>query len=454
MSQPYSFQKYPDKWSLSAVEIWSSDRVPYVANVHFEQNRVVRIEPSEKKARFSLIPAGVDIQVHLRVPGQGHKETAETGMLASLMGGLAAVVSMPNTKPVIDTPAVLKMAQDEMRPWEEKFGVRALFTAALSMGQKGEVLCDYKALTAAGAVAFTDDGVGLASDRMMLQALQLLAEVDKPLFQHAETPGHGGVLAAGPVQKKLGVQSYSPEPELSMVRRDLKTLAQVPDARYHLLHVSCAESIKMISAARAAGLKATVEVSPHHLWWSTDDIDAKNSSFKMNPPIRTPEDRAALQEGLEKGLIDWVATDHAPHEADAKTLDFAKASFGTLGVETSLSVLLALHERKKLSTQRLVETFSTRPARYLGLKASDGWGTIEVGAPLRAVIIDKTSPWKIWSAADHHSRSKNSCFIGTRLPDRPIAHFTESGIFDLTTRGESHGSSLGAVANGLHQKSR
>jgi dihydroorotase len=428
---PYSFSPYKAQWALRGVEVWSSAEAPTLLNVYLENGRVVATEPATEGGRFALIPAGVDMQVHLRVPGQPHKETAETGLLASLMGGLAAVVTMPNTRPVLDTVEALKAAQAETQPWERKFGVRVLFTAALSLGQKGQSLVDYQALADAGVVAFTDDGVGLASDDLMLESLSQLAAVDRPLFQHAETPGHGGVLAPGPVQAKLGVKGYGPEPELSMVKRDLQLLAKVPGAKYHLLHVSSAQSIGLISAAKKSGLQATVEVSPHHLWWSTQDLDAHNPSFKMNPPIRTPEDRQALQVALEQGEIDWVATDHAPHEPEAKTENFDKASFGTVGVETALPVLLALNAQKKLSPRRLVEVFASRPAQYLGLDSRQGWGAIEVGAPLRAVLVDKTAPWVLWKESDFHSLSKNSCFIGTRLPQRPAAHFTESGVFQF-----------------------
>jgi dihydroorotase len=424
---------YPDQWTLTEVELWSATDKPEFVNIRFEKNRPVAIEPCKNpgKSTLCLIPAGIDIQVHLRVPGQAHKETAEAGLTASLVGGLAAVVTMPNTKPVIDSVESLKLGMEQVAPWEKLLGVRTLFTAALSMGQKGEALCDYRSLADAGVVAFTDDGVGLASDEWMLEALRRLAQVQRPLFQHAETPGHGGVLAPGPAQARLGVKPYSSEPEVSMVRRDLRLLEKVPTAQYHLLHVSCAESVQLIADAKKKGLRATVEVSPHHLWWSTEDIDDKNSSFKMNPPIRTPEDREALQRALQDGCIDWVATDHAPHEASAKTLDFTKAAFGTTGVETSLPVLLALYAQNKLSASRLVETFSTRPAEYLGLSRGDGWGAIEKGAPLRAVIVEKSSPWKIWQADDFHSLSKNSCFIHTRLPEPPVVHFTETGIFAL-----------------------
>jgi dihydroorotase len=259
------------------------------------------------------------------------------------------------------------------------------------MGQKGEALCDYRSLADAGVVAFTDDGVGLASDEWMLEALRRLAQVQRPLFQHAETPGHGGVLAPGPAQARLGVKPYSSEPEVSMVRRDLRLSGKVPTAQiiYCMCRAQSRCSSLPVPRRRACGQR--VEVSPHHLWWSTEDIDDKNSSFKMNPPIRTPEDREAAACSSD-GSIDWVATDHAPHEASAKTLDFTKAAFGTTGVETSLPVLLALYAQNKLSASRLVQTFSTRPAEYLGLSRGDGWGAIEKGAPLRAVIVDKSSP--------------------------------------------------------------
>lgn len=416
---------------LRSVSIWNPDSVVECCDIEVEKGIVRSISPMAQGAssKWVCIPSGVDMQVHLRYPGQSLKETPETGLAAALFGGVGAVVTMPNTVPVIDTPKILLECKEALRPLCQRMGIDVYFTAAATRGQSGTEAVDFAGLADAGAVAFTDDGRGVASDQVMAKVFATLESLGLPFFQHSEVPGHGGILAASAAQRILGVKPYPKEPEFRMLERDLRLLQKYRRSRYHLLHASCSESVDLVRIAKANGLSVTMEVSPHHLWFASDEISPKDSSFKMNPPIRDKADRAALRNGMREGVVDWVATDHAPHEAAAKTLDFEKAAFGTLGLETSLPVLLALWTRGELQRQRLVQVFSTAPADYL--KLGPGWGRIAVGAPFRSAIVDIQAKWIRWTAEDHHSLSKNSCFVGTELPHAPMAHATNAGFFQL-----------------------
>lgn len=374
------------------------------------------------------IPAGVDVQVHLRTPGQNEKETPETGIQAALHGGYGAVLSMPNTKPTMDNPEVLRRAQDEVATASKKYGITALFCSSVSKGLEGKELADLHAMARAGVVAFTDDGKGIEPDDFMKAAYRASAETGVPVLQHAEWSGHGGVLADCAVSRKLGLKAYDRKQEWSFVERDLKLLKDFPGARYHVLHVTTRETVELVRRAKESGLKVTAEASPHHLYFCADDIDPTNTSFKMNPPLHQAEDREAIRKALNEGVLDFVATDHAPHEASAKGTDFAKSAFGTVGMESSLRVLLTGMYDGWLKPERLWDVFSTAPARFLGLEAE--YGRIEEGKPFRAAFFDPTifEPFKV---EDIRSLSKNSCFIGTKLRGRVVGHFTKSGFFTL-----------------------
>ena len=426
---------YPNSLTLRHVDLWTHEGVLENQKIVIERGitQSVVTDTESSQPRAAIIPLGVDSQVHLRVPGQTQKEDVKTGLSAALYGGYGAFLTMPNTNPVIDCVEVVEQANRLIEEQSRALGVEVKISAAITLGQKGKELVDFKALTDAGVVAFTDDGIGVASDNLMEEAFRAAAEVNLPLLQHAETPGHGGVLAPGPVQKSLGLQPYADAPEVDMVRRDIEALRKHPKGRYHVLHVSSRHTLDWVKRAKDEGLNVTAEVSPHHLYFSTEDIDAENSAFKMNPPIRSPEDREALQAALSSGLIDWVATDHAPHEASAKPLNFDKAAFGTLGLETALGTLLALQQRGKLSASRLVEVFSRAPAKFLGF--DDSWGQIKEGKPFRAVALDLSWPDREVKAERLHSLSRNSCFLGTKLPGLEVAHFNGAGMHLLL---ESH----------------
>lgn len=402
--QPWGAQKFQDVWVKEGI----IHRMGPTGSFSATGSQVVDLEIN----KLCLVPQGVDAQVHLRVPGQPEKETPESSLRAAFFGGFASVLTMPNTNPVLDAVPALQLAKSMLEPWERFLGVRVLYSAALSLGQHGRTLVDFRALKSAGAVAFTDDGRGLADDHLMDQAFALLAEVDAPLLQHAEVPGHGGVLAPSKVQELLGVKAYPSQIETKMVERDLEFLKRHPRARYHLLHVSTPESVALIQDARRAGLRVSCEVTPHHLLFSSEDIDPKNPSFKMNPPLRDATSREGLRQALKMGAIDFVATDHAPHEP-ARKMDFQASAFGTTGLEASLRVLLQLRNQGYLDVARLVQVFATGPADAYHF---GHLGRFREGLELKAVLLDPGASPSVVSDRDLAGQCKNSCFAGALLP--------------------------------------
>lgn len=420
------------------IEVWTEHGVRKNCDVSVRAGRLQEIRPAvtriARQERVAMMPAAVDTQVHMRTPGQWEKETPETALHAALKGGVGALLTMPNTKPVLDTVAAINLAKSQIAGAEARFGVQVLYSVAGTDGQLGRKVTPLEELVKAGAVAVTDDGKGISDDGVQLEIFMRLQPLGIPFLQHAETLGAEGPLADGPVPRKQGLKPYSAKHETDMVARDLRLLEKAPKARYHLLHTSSGESVPLIAKAKAAGLHVTAEVSPHHLYYSSDDIDEGNTSFKMNPPIRSSKDREALVDALASGVIDWVATDHAPHEISTKTKPFSEASFGTLGLETMVPVVLDLVHKGRLTPARAVEVLSTKPAEFLGI--SDHYGHLRAGAPLKAILFNPDSGWTV-RASEHVSLSKNTCFDGARLTGKVIGHVTASGIWTNEDVGET-----------------
>lgn len=365
---------------------------------------------------YTLIPAGVDAQTHLRVPGQSQKERADTGLLAALKGGYCALLTMPNTAPTVDSLDVLERGQGDVAASERAFGVQVFWSAAITKRLNSDEPTDYESLARAGVRAFTNDGLGVASDEVMERAFSRLEKLNVPLLQHAEVAGHGGALAPGRIQRQLGVAPYPDAPEWQMVERDLRELRKHPGARYHVLHVSARKTLELVRAAKNEGLRVTAEVTPHHLYFNTDTIDGSNAAFKMNPPIRSAEDQEALWQALADGTLDFVATDHAPHEAVMKEGGFNEVAFGTLGLESALRVMISGWRQGRLKPERLVQVWATRPAEFLRLPV--GLGSWTAGAPFHGVMVNMNAPEREYTLTDISSLSKNSCFLGTPLPGK------------------------------------
>ena len=352
-----------------------------------------------------LAPGLVDLHTHLREPGQEYKEDVETGARAAAKGGFTTVCCMANTDPVNDSPAVTDFIQRRAR---ESAVVRVCVVAAATRGLQGQVMSEMARLAQAGAVAFSDDGEIIQDAAVMRRVLEYAAGIGRPVIAHCEDPqlrGHG-VVHEGAHATCSGLPGSPGEAESVMVARDLE-LARLAGAHLHIAHVSAERSVELIREAKAAGVRVTAEVTPHHLALTDEATRSYDTNTKMAPPLRTSRDREALREGLADGTLDAVATDHAPHAAFEKDVEFTQAYFGVVGLETALSVLLELVREERLSPLQAIDRLSTRPARLMGLRA----GTLEVGAPADLVLIDPERVWKT-DVSTLISRSKNSPFLG------------------------------------------
>ena len=356
-----------------------------------------------------LAPAFVDPHVHLRTPGREDEETIESGTKAAAAGGFCAILGMPNTDPVVDSAAVLVALVERAREGAE---IPVGFLAAITKGQEGGELTEMAELADAGAVGFSDDGVPVASPGLMRRALQYNAVTGRRLALHCEEPtlSRGGQVHEGPVSAELGFAGYPAVAESVMVERDL-ALAAYEGQPLHLLHLSARESVDALRAALAEGVEATAEVTPHHLCLTDDAVRSLDSNVKMNPPLRSGEDRSALIEGLKDGTIGAIATDHAPHARHEKEVPFEAAPFGVTGLETAFAALHThLVEPGLLPLETLVERMSAGAARAYGLDAP----RIAVGAPANLVLLDPAASWRV-SEDSFRSRSANSWLLGQTL---------------------------------------
>ena len=359
-----------------------------------------------------LAPAFVDPHVHLRTPGREDEETIASGTQAAAAGGYCAILAMPNTDPVVDSAAVLgSLAETAQSEAEVPVG----FLAAISKSQDGAELTEMAELADAGAAGFSDDGRPVTAPGLMRRALQYGAVTERPLALHCEEPtlSRSGQMHEGAVSAELGFAGYPSVAESLMVERDL-SLAAYEDRPVHLLHLSARESVEAVRAARAAGVNATAEVTPHHLCLTDEAVRSLDPNLKMNPPLRSVDDRAALVEGLRDGTIQAIATDHAPHARHEKEVPFEAAPFGVTGLETAFAALYThLVEPGLVKLELLLERMSTGPARIFGLPVP----TIAVGEPANLVLLDSRAGWRVQEDG-FRSRSANSWLLGQRLTGR------------------------------------
>jgi dihydroorotase len=376
-------------------------------NVEANGHRVV------EGAGLTLAPAFVDPHVHLRVPGGEDEETIASGTAAAAAGGYCAILAMPNTEPVVDSAAVLGSLVEDAKAEAE---VAVGFLAAITRGQEGAELTEMAELADQGAAGFTDDGRPVVAPGLMRRALQYHGVTGRRLALHCEEPtlSRGGQMHEGAVSAELGFAGYPSVAESLMVERDL-SLAAYEDAPLHLLHLSARESVEALRAAQAKGVAATAEVTPHHLSLTDEAVRTLDPNLKMNPPLRSADDRAALIEGLRDGTIGSVATDHAPHARHEKEVPFEAAPFGVTGLETAFAALYtSLVEPGLLTLETLLERMSAGPARTYGLERP----RIAVGAPANVVLLDTQATWKV-EEDDFRSRSANSWLLGQTLKGRP-----------------------------------
>ncbi len=365
-----------------------------------------------------VAPAFVDPHAHLREPGFEYKEDIESGSKAAAFGGFTTVVSMPNTKPETDSPAVVR--HQIMRAKQVGL-IRLHPAAAITKGRKGRELTEFGALKEAGAVALTDDGTTPTDEALLRTAFEWASDLDLLIMDHAEIPSLAtGHINEGKVSALLGVAGRSRAAETIAVARD-GYLAQITGARVHIQHITAKEVVELLKLFKEKGVKITGEVNPNHLLLTEEDVLKYGSLAKVNPPLRTEEDRKALIEALAEGVIDCIGTDHAPHADFEKAKPLDKAPPGMLGFQVALPALVKLMDEGFLTLKRLVEVLSTAPAKLLGL---EGLGTLKEGTPADVVIFDPNLEWE-FSEEINPSKGNNSPFIGKVLKGKVIATFRE-----------------------------
>jgi dihydroorotase len=359
-----------------------------------------------------VAPGFIDIHAHLREPGQESSETIETGTRAAARGGFTAVCCMPNTKPVHDNASVTRFILDKAR----NASTRVWPIGAASAGSKGEAIAEIAAMKQAGIVAVSDDGKPIATAKLARQVMDYCRSLDLPVIEHAEevSLAAGAVMREGVTSTRLGLPGMPAAAESVCVARDVQ-LAELTGARLHIAHLSTKASLEQVRWAKQRGLRVTCEVTPHHFTLIDEDVQY-DSRFKMNPPLASREDRNALMEGLADGTVDAIATDHAPHEPALKDVEFDRAPFGILGFETALALALEqLVHSGRISLMRLVELFTTGPARVLELSRK-----ISPGQPADLTLFSFELPWT-YDVKESASKSRNSPFDGRPFKGGPMA---------------------------------
>lgn len=367
-------------------------------------------------AEGKLVAAGfIDMHVHLREPGFEHKETIATGTRSAARGGFTTIACMPNTRPVADTPETLRHIMDKAAA--EGSGVRVLPYGSISKQELGRELTDFAALREAGAVAFSDDGVGVQSSFMMKEAMARAKELGMTVVAHCEdnTLVEGAAVTEGAFAARNGLKGIPNESEAIHVGRDI-LLAEATGVHYHVCHVSTEQSVRLIRQAKDIGIHVTAEVCPHHLVLSDEDIPAMDANWKMNPPLRTPRDVEAVIEGLEDGTIDIIVTDHAPHSAEEKAKGMLLAPFGIVGFETAFPLLYTRFVATgRWTLEFLLVKMAELPAKVFGLPQ----GKLEEGADADLVLIDLEKEQTVDPEA-FLSKGRNTPFAGWRLKGWPV----------------------------------
>jgi dihydroorotase len=363
-------------------------------------------------AGLIVAPGFIDIHAHLREPGQENSETIETGTRSAARGGFTAVCCMPNTKPVNDNASVTRFILDRAKA---DAPVHVWPIGAASVGSKGEAIAEIAAMKQAGIVAVSDDGKPIATAKLLRQVMDYCRSLDLPVIEHSEdvSLAAGAVMREGVTSTRLGLAGMPAAAESVCVARDVQ-LAELTGARLHIAHLSARGSLEQVRWAKSRGLRVTCEVTPHHFTLIDEDVQY-DSRFKMNPPLAAREDREALLAGLADGTVDAIATDHAPHEPALKDVEFDRAPFGIVGFETALALSLEqLVHSGKISLMRLVELFTTGPARVLGIER-----TLAASQPADLTIFSTDHSWT-YDVKDSPSKSRNSPFDRRTFKGAPM----------------------------------
>jgi dihydroorotase len=398
-----------------------------VFDVLIEDGRIARVgkdlpvdgaEVFQMQRGWIVTPGLIDIHVHLREPGQEHKETVATGTASAVAGGFTAVACMPNTDPVNDHAGITQFI---LKKAAEAGLARVYPIGAVSIGSRGDQLAELGEQKAAGCVAFTDDGRPVATALLMRRALEYAGMLRAPIIDHCEDPSlkGDGVAHEGYFAAQLGLRGIPGEAESIMVERDV-SLAELAGAHVHIAHMSARQSLRAVRAGKERGVRVTCEVAPHHFTLTDEALDGAvkyDTNFKMNPPLRAAEDRDAMLAGLADGTVDVIATDHAPHHADEKMVEFDRAPFGIVGLETAVPIVFErLVHTGLISLTRMIELLSLNPARLINIPG----GTLSEGAAADITILAPDLAVTI-DAPALRSRSKNTPFDGWQLKGGVVA---------------------------------
>ncbi|HEV2395530.1 MAG TPA: dihydroorotase [Candidatus Sulfotelmatobacter sp.] len=401
-------------------------KINALMDILLRDGRVAEVAPPNKirgaadetfNARGLIVAPGfIDLHVHLREPGQNYKETVATGTAAAAAGGFTSVCTMPNTSPVVDTAEWVTWLRDPQRGAL----VNVFPIAAATKSSGGTNLTDFSALQHAGAVAVTDDGKPILEDDIMGMALRLGAELNLPVVQHAEDTRvtESCSMHAGPTSFRLGLRGMTAAAEASIVDRDVTLAQQIRESRLHVAHLSTADALKAVRRGKRAKARVTCEVTPHHFTLIDENVGEYDTNFKMNPPLRSAADREAILVALADGTVDAIATDHAPHAAHEKKVEFERASFGITGLETALPLAITqLCVKNKIPLTRVVELFTSGPARVFDL---NGRGSLTRGNCADVTIFDPRKRWT-FEASKSRSLSRNTPFDGWQFTGKIVA---------------------------------